>query len=270
MTTLRRRSLLIGSAAATLGAPAIVRAQSGRLAQGTDQDHRALPAGRLDRSGGAHHPGQADREHGLEHHRRQQAGRHRRGRLGGRRQVAARRPDLDDHLRQPHPQPGLHAQPALQGLRAAQRHADRPHAAGHRRASRPALQDLRRGGRGCEEAAGQGQHGRARRQPGAGADDPHQERERRRPQPDPLQGRRPAQPGHPGRRHRHRDRQHGIAQPAFPRQQGPADRRHRREAHACAARHADADRAGHQGLIRPIRGGASMRRPARRGRSSSA
>ena len=41
----------------------------GRLAQGTDQDHRALPARRLDRSGGAHHPGQADREHRLEHHR---------------------------------------------------------------------------------------------------------------------------------------------------------------------------------------------------------
>ena len=228
MTTLQRRSLLVGGAAATLGAPAIVRAQA-RLAQGPGQDHRALPAGRLDRSGGAHHPGQADREHGLEHHRRQQAGRHRRGRLGGRRQVSARRPDLDDHLRQPHPQSGLRAQPALQGFRAAQRHADRPHAAGHRRASRPALQDLRRGGRRRKEAAGQGQHGRAGRQPGAGADDPDQEGERRRHQPDPLQGRRPAQPGHPGRRHRHRDRQPDLAQPAHPRQQGAADRRHRRD-----------------------------------------
>ena len=39
-----------------------------------------------------------------------------------------------------------------------------------------------------------------------------------------------------------------IAQPAFPRQQGAADRRHRRDADARAARHADADRAEDQGL----------------------
>ena len=67
-------------------------------------------------------------------------------------------------------------------------------------------------------------------------------------QPDPLQGRRAAGAGPAGRRHRHRHLEPGLVQPAHPRQQDPPDRRHRRGAHARAARHADARRAGHQGL----------------------
>ena len=132
MSVLRRRAILAGTVAATLGAPAIVRRAS-RLAQGHDQVHRALPARRLDRSGGAHHPGQADRANRLERRGRQQAGRHRRRRRRDRRQVAARRPDLDGHVRQPHPQSALDANLPYKDSELMPRHADRPHA---RRASR--------------------------------------------------------------------------------------------------------------------------------------
>ena len=52
--------------------------------------------------------------------------------------------------------------------------------------------------------------------------------------------------------------------------QAAGARHDRREARAEPARHADARRAGHQRPIRPIRGGASTRPPARRSRSSSA
>ena len=97
-------------------------------------------------------------------------GARRRDRRGDRGQVAARRPDLDDHVRQPHPEPGLHAQPALQGFRPAERHAGRPRAARHRLPSRPALQEFRRRDRRREAAAGQAQRRRALGQPGAAAD----------------------------------------------------------------------------------------------------
>ena len=111
MTVLRRRAVLAGAAAATLGAPAIVNAQN--LAQGSDWPKGPIkiivpfpPGGSTDpvariiqaklidntgwnilvdnKPGGTGVVGASDR-----------------------RQVAARRPDLDGDLRQPHPQSGL-------------------------------------------------------------------------------------------------------------------------------------------------------------------
>jgi tripartite-type tricarboxylate transporter receptor subunit TctC len=157
MTTLQRRSLLIGSAAATPGAPAIVRAQ-GDWPKGpikiivpfppggsTDPVARLIQAKLIENTGWNiivdNKPGGT-------------------GVVGS--AVAAKSPPdgqtwmitFDSHILNPASRPACPTR-----TRTAERHADRPHPAGHRRASRPALQDLRRGGRGCEEAAGQGQHG---------------------------------------------------------------------------------------------------------------
>ena len=187
--------------------------------------------------------------HRLEHHHRQQAGRHRRGRRGDRRQVAARRPDLDDHLRQPHPQSGLRAQPALQGLRPVQRHADRPHAAGDRARiptgrTRPSPRwwPTRRSGPGKVSIGV------------LGASQALVLMTLIKKENDVDLNLIPYKGGGP----LNQDilagvtdvaiQQPDLAQPALPRQEGPADRRHRRQAHAGAARHADPDRAGREEL----------------------
>ena len=106
MTILHRRSVLAGAAAATLAAPAIANAQAdwpkGPIkiivpfppGGSTDPVARIIQAKLIELNR-------------LECRGRQQAGRHRRGRRLDRRQVAARRPDLADHVRQPHPQSGL-------------------------------------------------------------------------------------------------------------------------------------------------------------------
>ena len=51
-----------------------------------------------------------------------------------------------------------------------------------------------------------------------------------------------------GRRHRHGAHHAGGGRPAYPQRQAAGARHHRRDAHADAARHADAPRAGHQRL----------------------
>jgi len=149
-----------------------------RLAERTDQVRRALPARRLDRSGGAPHPGADHGDDGLADRGRQQARRRRHGGRGDRRQIPARRPDLAGGVRQPHPDRALRRrQHALQGFRSSKRHAGRPRTAGHRLPSRPTLQDLRRRHRRRTAAAGQAQRRRAHCQPGAAVDHPPPERE---------------------------------------------------------------------------------------------
>ncbi len=200
MTILRRRAVLAGAAA--LASPAIVRAQgTGDWPKGqlkivvpfppggsTDPVARIIQAKLADQTGWNiivdNKPGGAS--------------------VVGASVAAKSPPDgqtwmitFDSHILNP----AFAAHPAVQGLRPVQRHGDRPHAAGDLRPSRPSLQDVRRGDRGRQEAAWQGERRCAGREPGAGADGVHQEGKRRRPQRHPLQGRRTGQPGPAGRRH---------------------------------------------------------------------
>ena len=233
MAVLRRRAVLAGSMGAALWVPR-VNAQAdwpkGPIkfivpfppGGGTDPIARIIA-------------GQAGREHRLERRGREQARCGRRDRRHGGRQVAARRPDLDGDLRQPHPEPRLHAQPDLQGLRPLQRDAGRPRAAGHRLPSRPPLQDLRRGRRRCAQAAGPGQRRHAVGQPVAPADDAHPQGERLRRQLHLLQGRRADGAGRAGRRHRHVHHHPGGGRALLPDRQAARARHHRREAAAGAA-----------------------------------
>jgi tripartite-type tricarboxylate transporter receptor subunit TctC len=200
----RRRSLLVGSVAATLAAPNLVEAQGTDWPKGpikfvvpfppggsTDPVARLIQARLLETVGWQivveNKPGAAG--------------------VIGATVVAKAAPDgqtwlvaFDSHILSP---ARLHQQPALQGFRSSERHAGRPGAARHRLPPRPSLQEFRRRDGRRPSAAGQAERRRALRQPAAAADHPPAEREWLRRQRDLLQGRRADGAGPVGRCHRH-------------------------------------------------------------------